>query len=106
MSDTQIQFISAEELRKLAEMEKEERKLRTVDGMIDAMDNAHQTIDALLKQDNQQPLMVQWALASPGDFFKTMARLKATTKEHQHVHRIQIGLPMTELDQLEGPDSA
>ena len=98
MADTQIQFISAEELHKLAEMEKDERRLRTVDGMIDQMDQTQQTIDALRAEAGETPMMVGWAMESPGEFFKLQARLKLANKEKQHVHRVQIGLPMTALD--------
>lgn len=102
-NETQIQFISAEELRKVAELEKEERKLRTTDGMIDQMDAAHSMIDTLLKEDGQHPLMMKWAFEQPGEFFKLMARLKMHNKGEKHVHRIQIGLPMTELDAAPTP---
>lgn len=98
MTDTQIQFISADELRKLAEMEKDERRLRTVDGMIDQMDEAHSQIDKFREEMGEPGLMMTWALEQPGEFFKLAARLKMHNKGNQHVHRIQIGMPMTALD--------
>ena len=99
-SNTEIQFISADELRKVAEMEKEERKLRTVDGMIDQMDETHSKLDKAMAEAGQPGLMEMWALEQPGEFFKLAARLKMHNKGSQHVHRIQIGLPMTGLDAL------
>lgn len=97
MSETQIQFISAEELRRLAEMEKDERRLRTVEGMIDQMDTVQARIDKRLAEVDTS-MMEEWAMEKPGEFFKLQARLKLSNKAQQHVHRIQIGLPMTELD--------
>lgn len=89
-----IQFISAEEMRRAAEMDKEERKLRTVEGMLDQMDEIHQAID----QASEIPLMAQWAIKDPGQFFGLMAKLKMHNKGAQNTTRIQIGLPMTALD--------
>jgi len=102
MSDTQIQFISAEELRKLAEMEKEERKRGSVEGMIEHMDEVHASLDKDMQAEfgPDMSLMKAWAIEHPGEFFKLQARLKLAKKDEQRLTRIQIGLPMTSLDAL------
>ena len=97
---TTIQFISADELQALAERDKESRRSSSLAGMIEDMADTLEFIDTAMKRGNQPKLMVQWALTEPGEFFKLKAKLLSSNKEQQHVHRIQIGLPMTELDAL------
>lgn len=103
MSEPIIQFISAEELQRLAEMEKDQRNARSVGGMLDDIDKALQFIDEGLAKANRPSLMVNWALEEPGEFFKLKARLLGANKEKQASVRIQIGLPMTALDALPEP---
>jgi len=103
MSEPIIQFISADELRQLAEADKAERHSRSTAGMLDDMDDALKFIDESMAKQNMPGLMVQWALGNPGDFFKLKARLLGATKNVNNNLRIQIGLPITDLDRLPEP---
>jgi len=93
MSDSNIiEFISADELRKLAERDKEIDRGRTVSGMVDHMNAVYENLGGVA-------FMESWASQEPGEFFKLMAKLKLSDKEKKTVTRIMIGLPTTELDQ-------
>ena len=94
-----IQFISAEELRRVATLEKDDRKMRTTDGMIDMMDATTKQIDRILREEGNPTLMMQWALKDPGGFFNLSAKLKMHNKGTQQNVRIQLGLPSTSLDE-------
>lgn len=97
--DNVIQFISAEELRRVAALDATDRKMRTTDGMIDAMDSTVKHVDRLLREAGQPSLMQQWALKDPGGFFNLSAKLKMHNKGTQQNVRIQLGLPSTSLDE-------
>lgn len=99
-SSSQIQFISAEEMRKAAELEKEGRQLRTVDGMMDKMSTAFENADCIIRQqtEDQMGLMEHWALRNPGQFFNLQAKLAMHKQANETAQKIFIGLPMTELD--------
>ena len=97
--DNVIQFISAEELRRVAVLEKDDRKMRTTDGMIDMMDATIKQIDKLMRESGTPSLMMQWAVKDPGAFFNLSAKLKMHNKGSQQNVRIQLGLPSTSLDE-------
>lgn len=89
----EIQFISAEELAKLAEIEREQELARSTEGMVNAMQEVYQDLGGT-------KFMRKWAKREPGEFFRLQARLlTAKGKNETPTQRIYIGLPTTELDE-------
>ena len=94
MPDTEIQFISAEELQRLAALEREQELARTAEGMLNDMEAVYQELGG-------QQFMAAWAAAHPGDFFKLKARVTQGIKNPNNTQRIFIGLPTTDLDKAD-----
>jgi hypothetical protein len=89
--DNQIQFISAEELRKLSELERANEVARTAEGMLSDMEQVYNNLGGA-------QFMQEWAQNHPGDFFKLKAKVMQGIKNPNNTQRIYIGLPTTELD--------
>lgn len=86
-----IEFMSADEVHRLAELEKESDRQRTVAGMVDHFNEVYMELGGT-------QFLMSWAQEEPGEFIKLMAKLKLSDKEKKSVTRIIIGLPTTELD--------
>jgi hypothetical protein len=95
---TPIQFIPAEELMRLAELERKESQSRTVEGFMNDMEEVYQSLGGT-------NFMGEWAKANPGDFFKLKARMVAAQAKQgnqQESQKIIIGLPYNAA--LDGPN--
>ena len=93
MSDANIQFISAEELHALAELERDAEVARSSEGMMNDMEKVYKNLGG-------PEFMQAWAEEQPGDFFKLKAKIALAAKKHENrTQRILIGLPTTALDE-------
>lgn len=98
MSDQSIQFISAEELRAEAIARREEQDRNSLHGLTAQFDQA-------LEELGGPEFVKKYAIEDPGGFLKLLARMKMGAKQAPAATKIYIGLPRTELDGPEEPET-
>ena len=89
VSTTNVEFITAEELKRLAELDAESDYRHSPASMLDEINTAMDGIEDFMKI---------WVSKYPSEAMKIKARLVLAQKEGATSQKIFIGLPRTELD--------